>query len=136
MMRDDHGRPSRNLTAFKLTRGLEPLGGCSRRLFADLRRIASLLLLKLQKQLSSERLALLATRPKYSVRNLLGVRGGAEERTGTALYGFEDRTAGPNDEIAANRKRSMHEVLHQHHHHDGECCTNHEKRRHREQTDG
>ncbi|MCL2726644.1 MAG: hypothetical protein FWD69_19665, partial [Polyangiaceae bacterium] len=58
-------------------------------------RIASLLLLKLHKQLSSERLALLATRPKYSVRNLLGVPGGAEERTGIALKGFEDRTAGP-----------------------------------------
>jgi len=51
----------------------------------DLRRIASLLLLKLRQQLSSERLALLATRPKYSVRNLLGVPGGAEQRTGTAF---------------------------------------------------
>ncbi|MCL2724065.1 MAG: hypothetical protein FWD69_06465, partial [Polyangiaceae bacterium] len=45
----------------------------------------SLLLLKLHKQLSSERLALLATRPKYSVRNLLGVPGGAEQRTGNSL---------------------------------------------------
>gem|GEM_PF-122201 len=32
-------------------------------------------------------------------------RGGAEERTGIACFGFEERTAGPNDEIAANRKR-------------------------------
>ncbi|MCL2725912.1 MAG: hypothetical protein FWD69_15905, partial [Polyangiaceae bacterium] len=51
----------------------------------DLRRIASLFLLELHKQLSSERLALLATRPKYSVRNLLGVRGGAEQRTEIAF---------------------------------------------------
>jgi hypothetical protein len=40
----------------------------------DLRRIASLLLL-----------ALLTTRSKYSVRNLLGAPGGAEERTGLAF---------------------------------------------------
>ncbi|MCL2778761.1 MAG: hypothetical protein FWD73_12235, partial [Polyangiaceae bacterium] len=45
------------------------------------RRIASLLLLKLHKQLSSKRLALLGTRQKYSVRNLLGARGGPEEVT-------------------------------------------------------
>ena len=57
----------------------EPLAGCSRRLFADLRRIASLLLLELQKQLSSKRLALLATQQKDSVRTPLGVLGGPEE---------------------------------------------------------
>ncbi|MCL2723753.1 MAG: hypothetical protein FWD69_04890 [Polyangiaceae bacterium] len=54
---------------------------------ADSHRITSLLLLELHEQLSSERLALLGTRPKYSVRNLLGVRGGAEQRTGTAFPG-------------------------------------------------
>jgi len=64
--------------ASRATRGLEPLAGCSRRLFADFLRIASLLLLKLHKQLSSERLALLGTWQKYSVRNVLGVLGGPE----------------------------------------------------------
>ena len=54
------------------TAGLEHQSVCSRRLFADFRRIASSLLLRIREYPSSSLLALLGTRRKYSVRKLIG----------------------------------------------------------------